>query len=437
MPRFAPPQPRRPKTRRPHTRRTAPRRGLALLLVMGAVAVVAILSYSMLASATLSNRAGANQAKATSAEFLAESGVNLAMYYLQYPERAPGYPSNPSTISSGSWYWPGTNGAIALNNSLSGTVSVTVTPATSGGSAIPWTYEVVSTGNSGGSNPITRTTGARVYVRNEYQVKHAAVFNASVGLPSYMNVQGDVWAAGTFGLKLGTPAPGVTGTVYCTGKSSGVLWLSFSNPVYPTPFNNLPAPSAGTNGLNTYATYKYNDVTYSRKTLSSGSINAGDIPATPAADNPAGIYYFNGGTLALNDDVVINGTLIVEGSVQMKGVNVVINPQPGFPGLVVTNTLEIFQAASLQPAKNLTVNGVCYIGTLLKSNGATPLPASSVSWFKVNGALLSGQTSPSASLFATGYNVTTTVKPVAVQVPDLTSNYRVPVGISVVRWGLP
>ncbi|HYO07440.1 MAG TPA: hypothetical protein VER17_00580 [Tepidisphaeraceae bacterium] len=427
----APAQLRSADRRRARARR---RRGVALMLVIGAVAIAAILGAAMLSTATLQNRAGANRGRSSCADYLGESGLNLALYYLQYPEKAPGY------VAGGSWYWPGTGGPIAINSGVAGTVAVTVTRATdTAGNTVPWTYEVACTAKSGPTvaSEVTKTTGARVYVRNEYVVKHQAAFNASTAVPAYVNIQGDIWSAGTFGLKVGSPAPTLSGDAYCASLRSGLQWLPLAvgKQAKSVPAADLPAPTLSS--LNTYATYTVNEVTRSRQELSSSSLNAGDIPTVPAPSNPAGIYYkdvsSSGGVFTINDNVVINGTLIVVGNVQMKGANVTIHPQSGYPGLVVTGTLEIFQ-----PLKSLTVNGVCFVGGQLKTNNnGTIVTVLNASQFRVNGALLMGTTTPDGAFF-TGYNAITTVKPGGhTKVPDLTANYRVPKGVSIVRWGLP
>src|SRR5205823_4412594 len=82
-------------------------RGMALLLVIAVIALAAVLGYAMLSGATLQNRAGANQVRLAGADYLAESGMNIAMYYLQNPDKAPGYPS-----FGGVGYWTGTGGEV-------------------------------------------------------------------------------------------------------------------------------------------------------------------------------------------------------------------------------------------------------------------------------------------------------------------------------------
>lgn len=408
--------------------RTKHPRGIALVLVVSAVAIASVLGFVMLSSAALQTRAAANQGRLGAADYLAESGLNIAMYYLQNPDKAPGYATN----FGGTGYWTGTGGYISLADSVEGTVNVSVTRDASD----IWTYEIVSTAQAGTnvSTKLTRTTGARVYVRNEYVVKHAAAFNGNTTLQSFITVNGDVWSAKNFGLRVGSPQSTVNGTVYCKTLSTGVGFIvpsSFSNAL---PTADLPAPSTGTNGLNKYATYTINDVTYSRAGITGSSL--GNTTLSPTGSNPAGIYYkdaSSGGDFQLLDNTTINGTLIVDGNVSVRGSNITINAEHGYPALIVSGYLEI-----QQPAKSLTVNGLCYVGSQLRTNTTTtPSPASLISKLTVNGGLLMGTTG--SSNIMSGYNIITAVTYNASKskAPDMTANYRVPKGVSIVRWGLP
>jgi Tfp pilus assembly protein PilX len=400
-------------------------RGIALILVVSVVALASVLGFVMLSSAALQTRAGANQGRLTSADYLAESGINIAMYYLQYPEKAPGYPS-----FTGLGYWAGTGGDISIASDVTGTVNVAVTRDANDS----WSYEIVSTAKAGvnADTKLTRQTGARVYVRNEYVVKHAGAFNGQTVIMPYMSFTGDVWSAKTFGLRSGAPTPTVSGTIYTKTLTTGAGWVTPTGPVASAPNTNFPAPS-NTESINKYPTYTINDVTYSRASIGSSSL--GSATLSPSTSNPAGIFYrdtSSGGDFQINDNVVINGTLVVDGNCQIRGTNVIINAQSNFPALIVTGNLEIYQ-----PLKNLTVNGLCYIGGTLRSNGATPSPATNISKFTVNGALLLGSTGSGSTM--NGYNVTTVIKYDAAKAkaPEMTSNYRVPKGVSIVRWGLP
>ena len=396
---------------------------MALFLVLAVIALAAVLGYAMLTSATLQNRASANQARLASADYLAESGLNIAMYYLQYPDRAPGYPS-----FGGVGYWSGTSGDLTLTSADNGTCNVTVTRDT----LDPSTYEIVSIGKSGrlGETRITRTTGARVYVRTQYLIKHAGAFNANTTLFNNLTFQGDVWSAKNFGIKTGTS---VTGTAY---TSSPITSAGFISPTggWGVPVNTSnPAPTSA--DLNLYKTYWYNDIQYNCQTVPFNPI--GNATLGTSATNPAGIWYIKpSGLLNISiGTLTVNGTMVVEGDLKVFGPLMTINitPQPGFPALVVTGNLEISQ-----PQNKLTANGVVYVGGQVKSSGTIPLLPINNSTFNVTGALLTGNTTTSP--FISGYSVPTVIKYDATKAkaPDLAlATQRSPKGISILRWGLP
>jgi hypothetical protein len=396
------------------------------MLVMTVVAIASVLGFVMLSSASLQNRAGANEGRQMSADYLAESGINLAMYYLQYPENAPALNVDG--------YWSGTGGAIGLASSIDGTVNVTVTRDASD----KWTYEIVSAATAGtnSNTRVTRTGGARVYVRNEYQIKHAGAFNNNASVPVGTAFTGDVWSYKSLGLKSGVPSASVSGVGYCKTATTGVGWVNPAGGFKAVVLQTAASPDNTL--INLYKTYIASDVTYNCDVIPTSTASltgsVGTLTKTTSATNPAGIWYRNatsGGAFVLNDNVTINGTLVVEGDLQIKGTGIVITPQAGYPALIVTGTLEIFQ-----PSKNITTNGATYVGTILKSNG-TPLSAAVSSIFNVNGGLLIGTLS--GTPVSASYNVVTVVKYDATKAkaPDLTSSLRTATGVSIQRWGLP
>src|SRR5688572_21611610 len=147
-------------------------RGFALVHVMIVVGMAAVLGLAMLSSSALQVQQGLNARLATEADALAESGVNLAMYYLQYPSRAP-------ALKSG--YWPGGKDLTLGAASGKGTFDVTVSRDMSD----PEIYYVASTGKASpgaSSGQITRIVKAKLRVRPGLQVRHGLLAGGNLTL---------------------------------------------------------------------------------------------------------------------------------------------------------------------------------------------------------------------------------------------------------------
>ena len=401
-------------------------------MVVAVIAIASILGYVMLSSASLQNQAGSNQVKMLSADYLAESGLNIAMYYLQYPKNAP--------ARNADGYWSGMNADYTLPNGSPGSLSVVVARDPSD----IWTYEIAATASVGSpgdpTHRVTRTSGARVYVRNEFVLRPGAVVaNGELVFYGPMTVTGDVYTAGKMGIKTGTSTPAINGRGYSRDAYTVSGYQAPTGQYWPVENSTSGAPIAPTNSnVNRYKTYQVNGETKNAGLLQTvtdlitGLL--GLIFPPPSTDNPAGVIYKDAtaSPLVLTDNQTINGTLIVEGDLQIKGTNITINPQPGFPALIVTGNLEIFQSG-----KNLTANGVTYIGGQLKSSG-TPLIPTLASTLTVNGSLVFGSTGGTSPIML-GYNAKTnlTYNATKAKAPELSSSLRQPTGVTIVRWGLP
>ena len=198
-------QPQRQPTlhrRRAHARR----RGVAMLLVLAVVVVASVLGYAMLSSAAMTKQANNNAAVTASAQGMAESGVNLALYYLQNPDKAPTYPTVPTTDLNRQLYWQGTNGQyIDIGSPAVGSVKVAVNRTLVSNR---WQYEVTAYGRSAGST-LERKAQATLLLNSEYRVEHAAVFNNDVTLPGNTRIgtagmnNGDVYSNGALVIRTG------------------------------------------------------------------------------------------------------------------------------------------------------------------------------------------------------------------------------------------
>lgn len=384
------------------------------MLVMSAVALASLLAFALLSGAMVQSRTSANAARVQAADCLAESGINLAMYYLQNPAQA--------TLNA-QGYWAGTGGDIAIGTGVAGTVNVSVVRD----AANTWTYEVTSTGKSGmvDGAQVTRTAQARIYVRNEYQLQYAAGFNQNTTLWAYTTIDGSVLCNRVLTLKSNSS---LTGTAYCQSASLPVGMIVTTASV---PSGAIGSPTNA--DVNLYSTYTWQSAAKSADTIPAATTSltgtAGIPTRSASASNPAGVWLSQptGGTLTLGDHVTIDGTLVVQGNLTINGAGIVITPKSGFPALIVTGTLQVNQ-----PSKSLTVHGICYVGTTLKSFGI-PANQSVSSQLRINGGLLIGGATP----ITTNYNAATYVKldPSLCLAPELSATGRVPVGASILRWG--
>jgi hypothetical protein len=344
------------------------RRGIALILVVVVIALTSVMGYAMLSSSMLQKSVYGNAGRAAAADGLAESGVNLAMYYLTHPNSIPG----------GGTYWAGTGGADVALGSLTGTINVAVTTAGTDGR----TYEIVSIGKSGGTDSVSRTLRCRVQ-SNKYVVRHGALFNTIVTLPYNAIIEGDVATNGRLNLStLGLVSTVVNGSGFATLYTANPKPRDGFKPFYATP---VLAPA--TSDVNTYHTYRYNGVTYSAEQLLVASLVGvqGVVTKTVSpGSNPLGVFYVIGNT-ALLDNVTIEGTLIVEGNLTIQGNNITITPREGMPALIVTGYMEVQQPIGVAP-RTITLNGVTYIGNQLRGTGAAYSPINTT--LNINGALI-------------------------------------------------
>ena len=386
------------------------RSGVALVIVISAIALAAVLGYALISGAMLQSRTSSNAAKVAQADYLAESGLNLALLYLQNTDKAP------SLNASG--YWSGGTYTVGTNPPL--TMTVTVTRDATDTNA----YEVSSVGNVGndGETQMSRTLQARANVQTGYKVKYAAGAAGNLTLYSGITIDGDIISPNNIVLKTGSS---VTGKAYSPGVTVPVGYVNPpQNPAIPS--DSLAAPNV--NDVNRYATYTYNGASGTAETIPAAvtSVPSASAPMSTNNANPAKVWVADG-NLTINDGFTLEGTLIVKGNLIINGKNIVITPRSGMPGIICIGNFQVNQSK-----KDVTVNGVVYIGGSLKTSGVLLLPADA-SRLTINGGLLLGASTP----ISTGYNAITYVKVDSslTRVPDLSSTGRSPMSVSVKRTG--
>ena len=331
------------------------RRGIALLLVMAVVGLAAVLGYAMLSAAALQRQLQQSTTRAAEAEYLAESGISLAMYYLKNPIEAPGY------LPGGEWYWPGTNGhEVGFAQGTSGTVNVKVTRHDTTGQ----TFTVSSTGRAGGSGAaIARSAHARLSVVTKPREQYAAIFDKDVILPSAALIgestsdasrQGHVLSRRSIKILLG-------GLLYGNGYR-GALVSSPAVPLLPGTWKPLPDPAPTVPltlaELPDFSKYTRAGMGIQQATIKSDITIAAGTKLGPTDGNAGGVYIYEG-NLTLKEGVEVQGTLIVKGNLIIKGANVRILPQAGLPALLVGGDIDM---TSLLPVAEMRSEGLTWVG---------------------------------------------------------------------------
>jgi Tfp pilus assembly protein PilX len=387
------------------------RRGVALVLVISAIALAAVLGLALISGAMLQSRTSSNAAKIAQADYLAESGLNLALFYLQNSDKAPSL--------NGSGYWSGGTFTVGASPPLVMTITI-VRDATDTNA-----YEVTSLGKVGndGETQMSRTLQARANVQTGYKVKAATGAAGNLTVYSGTTIDGDIISPNNVVIKTGSA---ITGKVYSPGISLPVGYLNPpQNPAMPS--DALAAPAV--NDVNRYATYTLNGASGTAETIPAAvtTVPSASAPMNTNAANPGKVWVADG-NLTINDDFALNGTLIVKGNLIINGKNINITPRVGMPGIIVIGNLQVNQTK-----KAITVNGVVYVGGNLKTSGVLLLPADA-STLTINGGLLLGNSSTPIS---TGYNAVTYVKvdSTLTSVPDLSTTGRSPMSVSVKRTG--
>jgi hypothetical protein len=374
---------------------------VALLLVVAVLATSAVLGMAMLSGGALQVQAAKNEAQVVGARALAESGVSLAAYYLQYPGKAP--------VRNGEGYWPGETG-MSLGASVPGTVDVHVSRPSRN------VYNVSSTGKAAGPSGelLSRTIVCQLQINPGFATRYAANFSADTVLPLSTTVWGDVQAAGKItnnGRIYGMAYWGTSATLGATGTWAGAAPL--------TSDTSVAVPTS--TQLRDYRTYTYQGRTYQAGIISANTLGSGTTLG-PTGDNPAGVYYRQG-ELSVGHYLTVNGTLIVDGQLSVTGGYGRITPADGFPGLIVKSNLQLKGSGSV---RDLTVSGVTWLGGSITSTGYV-----ATGWFRFNGSLLFGDNGGVAGTF--GGSVYVNYDATAPQAPGLDGTLP-PQGVKMLSW---
>ena len=345
------------------------RRGFILILVLGLTVVVTTLGISFLESNSTAMPEAVNRAAAARARYLAESGIALGTRYLMHP---------PSTVAPGG-YWTGGTG-IAIDATSDYTNVVIAQDAVD-----PKLFTIAAMGivkDPDGAIRGKRSSAAQVIVPDDgkWHIPYA-ILGSSMTIPATVTVQGDIHANGTL-LGFGN----CTGNVSASGLAN---WMGTGPPASVTSWTAQYARPLADPTL--YATYNirgssYTAYLHNKLTLSSPdatALNAIDMSAT----NPGRIIMAPVGDLVFKSNVVLTGTLVVQGNLTIEN-GAVLTAVPDFPALVVTGDI-LFKKAGMnaqvigsvicggrfddanKAGASLQVTGACIAG-----NGFNPLNSS-------------------------------------------------------------
>jgi hypothetical protein len=365
------------------------------MLVLSVVAVATLIGLAMLSTSTLQAQAAGNFEKAATADYLAESAIQTASYYLQ---------RDMARIPAS---WANTSGykIKAQNVTVSGVTGSFDVSAVA--TAITDEYQITAIGRSDGTTPVTRTATAKVRV---------------------------VRATPTFASGFGSPITTILGRNYFNGGpvlfsssilGSGILnggsrSYSSSDFVVPSLLNQI-SYYGGNIVSGTYTMPNGNVGT--PQILASGTL-ASPASLTALATNPGKVFYYSG-NITITGAGVYNGTLIARGNIDLRpplGSAVTINRVSGFPAIITDGLLSV-NSKSL----NVNINGVAWLGL----GTSWSLIGSTSSNVRINGALLT----PAVTLAAAVGTLTVNYTPANNDVLNLTPNIVQPaVGLKLVNW---
>lgn len=373
------------------------------MIVLFAVATATLIGFAILSNASLQSQVSGNHVRAAQADYLAESGLQVASYYLQ--RDLAGLPSA----------WAGPNGStIAIQASgvtVSGMTGSFDISATRNGA--PDTYSVVATAHSAGATAANRIASSTVRVVRATP-NYSAGFGGPITVPTKTYFNGGSFVA----------AGAISGAG--TSNISGGTRTAFQS-------NDFTVPS--TSQLNFYGG-NINNGTY---TMPDGTVGTPQIftsdkqiysPSDLVANsnNPGHVFYFNSNVFFYGGGVY-NATILAHGKVEIENLAVplTINRVSGFPAIVTEDFLKINGTLT-----NLTVNGVVYagkgtswaagalvLGTTATINGALLIPSGKPLGAPGMGTMIVNYTPANNDVV----NLTTTTQaPLAVKFTDLPSN---------------
>lgn len=399
-----------------HAKTSAARPGIALILVIAATALATIMGLAILGTSSLHAAASRNQTAALRAEYLAESGLELGLYYLQNPNAAP------NRGSDGLYNGTAPGQTLSVSPDDSGRIDAIEVQKLGSGK-----YAVTARATS--ADGITREARATVHMPSKYEVRHALAVNSPNGtnftIPTAMSITGPT---GVTLVRSDGPLT-VLGSVIGTVLSPLITGISGSRPpAFPVTaapkLDDLTLARELKNSISTAPQYTYNGRTYKAKLLSSNP-TGGTLLDSDTTNNPANVWYTTT-TRTFSGNVSLPGSLVALGNstdLRLNG-SLTITPKEGMPAMIVQRNLHV-----LGSGRNLRATGVSWIGEGITSDLLLGLG----SRLEFNGAMMLGGNEPNINTLFSG-EIRVAFVSAAVSVPTLSEVGATPGPIRILSW---
>jgi len=327
-------------------------KGMALIIILLLVAAIMVISLGFIVRGDTELLCGQNMEMKADMDYLAESGL----------EHAKGLILNPQDVQTD--YWPGATGQ-QLNTGSNDYYDVTISQLSS------FNYQITSLAyrENGGQRTAQNSLTA------ELRLNPCIVYwqSGNQDIPSEVNITGDAY----FGDNV-TNYGKIYGDVYSAKIATSIPRDKIVGQIYDwnAPPVNVP-PILYSN---------FSSVYY----IGSDSYPVVDWPAGDGDKVLTGVYYCKG-SLVIDSNVFVNGTLVVETDLKLKGGKLTIQSVKNFPALIIGHDLLIEDPNDPNAPNNrssmLTATGYTQIGNSATRTGNIDMQNTSGSSVKVYGAL--------------------------------------------------
>ncbi len=394
------------------------------MMVIIMIGLCSVLGYAMLWGASTNAQIADNAVLAAKADALAESGVNLAIYYLRYPANAP------AAFLTSSDSYVATN--VSLGTGIDGYVNLQVDRITPQG----WEFQVKSTGVAqDGPLRVAQTLTSNVKCQTKFDPRYVLSSQSDIALstPGSVVITGKVQTKGQLDVASGVMISDYVYTYELTGSS--VLALVGSAPYQTVAPSWSQIKDYGQFGAGPTYTYTHNgDPTCQAAVITGPIITAASLPAL-GTNNPLRIYICNGdltvfpsgtGNISMTGSLIVRGDLLLGNAVTLNAASrtlTVNNPMAGAngaPGLIVQGAIRY-----LSSQKRIITYGVNWVGTGIHGDAANNAGCS----FRSDGAFLTPLWSAAKTFIGSLYFNPNTAKAAVADFASVSN--QVPTGVIV------